>query len=169
MKRLITPLAVCVASILVAQTTPSTKPVTTKAAYSVMSRHEAALSSVVKGVTPTNQKGDATPMSRSTFILELERVFDEAKPSFRWTPRHMRVIEPVIAKYNADPKIQAALKKLSRYGCIAPVGPIVVGPGDTLTPRQFGDALGFFNVRISHLVHQPDPKWSPDLTFDTGT
>lgn len=145
------------------------KPVSARAAYNVMNRHEGALGKLVKGVTANGQKGDTSPMSRSAFVLELKRVFDQAKPSFRWTPRHMRVVESVVRKYNSDPKVQGALLKLARYGCIAPVGPIVVGPGDTLTAKQLGDALAYFMVRISHLAHQPDSKWSPDLTFDTGS
>ncbi|MFX9081452.1 hypothetical protein ABTN40_20470, partial [Acinetobacter baumannii] len=80
----------------------------------------------------------------------MERVFDQAKSEFRWTPTYFRLSEATLVKFNADPKVQAAIRKLSRYGCIAPVGPVVIGPGDTLTAKQFGEALAMFTVRISH-------------------
>lgn len=145
------------------------KPVSAKAAYRVMARHEAALAKLVKPVTPVAANGGDGPLSRTALILELERVFEQARPEFRWTPTYYRLVESAVTKSNPDPKVQAAVRKMARFGCIAPVGPLVVGPGDTLTPKQFGEALSLFTIRIAHLTHQPDPKWTPNLTFDTGS
>lgn len=145
------------------------KPVSAKAAYAVMVRHETALAKLVTTVKPVTPPNTAGALSRSAFILEMERVFDLAKPEFRWTPTYFRLVEASITQHNTDPKVQAALRKLARYGCVAPVGPVVVGPGDTLTAQQFGDALSLFTLRIAHLAHQPDPKWTPSLTTDTGS
>jgi hypothetical protein len=145
------------------------KPVSARGAFAVIARHEKALSKLVKTVTPVQSKSDAGNLSRSAFILEMERVFDQAKPEFRWTPTYYRQVESSVVQHNTDPKVQAAIRKLTRYGCIGPVSPVVVGPGDTLTAQQFGDTLSMFTLRIAHLTHQPDPKWTPTLTFDTGS
>ncbi|MFX8385601.1 hypothetical protein ABTL78_19470, partial [Acinetobacter baumannii] len=44
------------------------KPVSAKAAYAVMARHEQALAKVVKSVTPITPKAEAGPISRTAFI-----------------------------------------------------------------------------------------------------
>jgi hypothetical protein len=55
------------------------------------------------------------------------------------------------------------IEALVAWGFVAPVGPLVVGPGDTLTAAQAGDALGYFFSQVALLSHRADPKWTPRL------
>ena len=145
------------------QAPPQDKPISGKAAWSVLNRHATALGKAVHGVTPSGRTGGPEPLKRADLIRELGRIFDQAKPNIRWTPSRPRIVESEIGRNNPDADVQAILRKLERFGCIGPVGPLVVGPGDALTAPIFGDAIAFFYLRITQICHQPDPKWTPDL------
>ncbi len=131
--------------------------------WAAFAKYESGLSNIVGAPKATTEHGADAVATRAMVIAEMDRVFDECKPKFRLTPRPLKVYQDSIDKHNPDPKVRAILTKLVQWGCVATVGPLVTGPGEGMDNKQFGDALGFFMLRIIQLTHQPDPKWSPDL------
>jgi hypothetical protein len=103
-------------------------------------------------VRPANQ-----PIDRKAVVAEFIRLRAAASPAVRLKPRD--------AKY--DPRRlrwkSAGLEDLIRTGYLAPLGPIATKKTGTLTPAEFGDALGFFLARISEVTHQPLTRWTPYL------
>lgn len=107
------------------------------------------------------------PITRSEVILLFAELLDAYKPSFQSVPRPSRIDKAAIQQRN-EPGVQAKLETLVKWGFVAPVGQLVVGPGKTLTADQAGDAIGFFWNQVTFLVTKVDPKWSPRLEPQGG-
>lgn len=148
---------------LAAQAPKAPAPLRQGDMWAAFAKYEAGLAKIVGAPKPAMAKMSDAPATRAEILAEMDRVFNECKPKFRFTPRPLKVYQESIDKHNADPKVRQTMTKLVRWGCVSTVGPLVTGPGDGLDTKQFGDALGFFILRMIELTHQPDPKWTPDL------
>ncbi len=137
-------------------------PVTKGEMLAALGRCETSLHKVLKMPPPKARKGSSAPATRAEVLKEFNRVFAEVEPHFKVTPCPSLVDTAAIAKRNPA-KQRPTIAKLVRWGCVAPVGPLVVGPGETLTVEQYGDALGFFFTRVTGLTHMPSQRWTPYL------
>lgn len=108
-------------------------------------------------------EGTAKAATRKEIIKVLNDMFEAARPKFVITPRPYRTDDAPVVKAN-DAETAKTIKKLARYGAMAPVGPLAIGPKDGLTPEQFGDAVGMVVVQIAALTHTPSPKWTVALS-----
>lgn len=139
-------------------------PVTLDEVRASFARLEAVLVKRHKVSIPaTKLPAGSSPATRAQIVGEIVRLFDALRPKFRFTPRPPRTYDAVIDARN-DPALAKDLNRLIRFGMVAPVGPLATGPGPNLTPQQLGDALGFAFVQMGGMLHQPDPKWSPDIS-----
>ena len=148
--------------ILAAGLTRAAAPVTQKEGDATLAEVEKALSALpgLKHIKPQTRKPSSTkPATRAYIILQMNRIFERAKPSFKFTPRKVR-FDPKVLVAGAE---RSALEKLIAWGCVAKVGPLATGPKSTIGLKEFGDAMGFFVARISDLSHTPDPKYSPGM------
>lgn len=100
------------------------------------------------------------PATRAEIVAEMARLAKASEPAFRFVPAPV----PHDARlFNVAAAQRSTLDRLVTWGCVARIGPLAVGPGTSLTPSQFGDALGFFAARIAQMSHLPSPKWTPML------
>lgn len=138
-------------------------PVTVAEANAAIDRVDAAVRRVLRLPVPKASTDlSSKPVTRAQVLARLDAMFEAYKPKFQMTPRPYRT-EPAVAKlHNKDQASLARIEKLSRWGCIGPVGPLVTGP-ETLTVGQLGDSLGYFLSQIAALTHYADPKWTPAL------
>lgn len=140
-------------------------PVTDNDLRQTMYKADKALSTVLKLNPPSPvEKGTSQPATRAQIIAEFDRIFEKARPKFRMTPRPYRVEKEAITKHNSG-KTAETLEKLIRWGVVGPVGPLVVGPTDTLTPQQYGDALGLLFVQLASLTHTPSLAGNPAIKY----
>lgn len=107
--------------------------------------------------------GENKPITRAEVVVQMEKIIASVRPQFQFTPRPFRTEVAVIKRFNADPKTQELMEKLVRSGFLAPVGPIVVGPADSLSIAQFGDAVGYFLSQLAAMTYFADPAWVPRL------
>jgi len=105
--------------------------------------------------------GDGQPVTRDEVIVEMAKIFEASKKSFKLVPSLISFDPAVLKAGSAAAK--GSLSKLVAWGFIAPVGPLATGPKPTLSIREFGDALGFFIARLSDVTHMPSTRWSPYL------
>jgi hypothetical protein len=114
-------------------------------------------------VVVTAKKGSA-PVTRAQIIGEMDRLFTLAWPKFKLTP----VLAPVNLKRFGltDPKARLQAIRLIQFGSLAPFGPLVTGKEKGVSPREFGDAFGFFLSRIAELTHTPSNEFTPALMDD---
>lgn len=101
--------------------------------------------------------------TRAEIVGEMARLYAAAEPALRFTPVPTR---HDATKYRIDAAHRASLDKLVTIGCVGRVAPLAVGPDPSLTPKEFGDALGFFIARLAQMSHLPSPKWTPMLKND---
>lgn len=146
---------------------PSTllaQPVTVGEANVVLDRVDASVRKVL-GLSAAKPSTDRSskPVTRAQVLARLDLMFETYRPKFLLTPRPMRSEPGIVEKHNSDPKVRAVLNKFVRYGCVGPVGPLVVGPGETLSTQDFGDAVGFFMSQIAALTYKSDREWTPHL------
>jgi len=102
----------------------------------------------------------ASPVRREQVVAEMARLVGVIQPKFKLTPRAVRY-DPKVLKM-AAPQF-ANLNRLISMGAVARIGPVAVGPTNSLTIAEFGDAVGFFMARMAELTHQPSGKWTPWL------
>lgn len=139
-------------------------PVTVKEADIVFNRIETAMRTVLKlPKLKAEVRQVQRPITKNEVILRLDKMFEAIKPKFQYTPRPFKTNEEVLNRYNSDPEIRKKLLRLVKYGCVAPVGPLVVGSPDTVSMADFGDALGYFMSQMAFLTYYADPKWAPNL------
>lgn len=138
-------------------------PVTVAEANAAIDRIDAAIRKVLQLPAPkASTDMSAKPVTRAQVLARLDAMFEAYKPKFKMTPRPFRT-EPAIAKlHNKDQATLARIDKLSRWGCIGPVGPLATG-SDTLSVEDLGDSLGYFLSQVAALTHYADPKWTPAL------
>ena len=139
-------------------------PVTVAEANVVFDKVDAAIRKTLKmPVSKPTTGGESRAVTRQEVLAKLDALFEAYKPKFAYTPRPFRTEMAAVAEKNQDKATIDRIQKLARWGCIAPVGPLAVGPTDTLTMSQFGDALGYFMSQIAALTYYADPKWVPNL------
>lgn len=142
----------------------ATKPVTAREAREALGRAATLLTKVSgRSLGACSIPSADRPASRSEIVGEMARLYTAAEPTFRFTPASVP-FDP--SKFKIDPARKAALSRLVLHGCVARIGPLATGPGPGLTPKEFGDALGFFMARLSQMGHLPSPKWTPILQGD---
>jgi hypothetical protein len=137
------------------------KPVTAREARETFLRVEDLLRKVngkPLGM-PTIAAADR-PVTRVEVVSEMARLYKAAEPIFKFTPAPVPHDK---SKFKIDAAVAPALDRLVTRGCVARIGPLAVGPGPGLTPKQFGDAVGFFTSRVQQMVHLPSAKWTPML------
>ncbi len=131
-------------------------PVTDNDLRQTIYRAEKSLCIVLKLKAPAPvEKGTSKPATRAQIIGEMDRLFELARPKFRMTPRPYAIREDLIKAHNTG-EAAKKLEKLVKWGAVGPVSPLVVGPTDTLTPKEYGDALGLLFMQLSSLTHQPN-------------
>ena len=139
-------------------------PVTVAEANAVFDKVDAAIRKTLKMPSAkATAVGESKAVTRQEVLAKLDALFEAYKPKFAYTPRPFRTEMAAVAEKNQDKATIDRIQKLARWGCIAPVGPLAVGPTDTLTMSQFGDALGYFMSQIAALTYYADPKWVPNL------
>lgn len=139
-------------------------PVTVAEVDATIAEMRRALSSLpgLDSVKPAARRGASadSPATRAYIIGQLDRIFEKAKPRFKFTPRKVRFDSKLLVAGKAE---RAILAKLIGWGCVAKVGPLATGPKETIGLKEFGDAMGFFVARLADLTHTPDPKYSPGM------
>lgn len=139
-------------------------PVTVAEANAVFAKIEGAVRDVLKmEKAEKGPVGEDRPITRAEVVQRMDKIFQSVKPKFQFTPRPFRTEEAVIKRFNDDPKTQALMKNLVRWGFVAPVGPLVVGPDDSLMIPAFGDAVGYFLSQLAAMTYFADPNWVPAL------
>jgi hypothetical protein len=143
--------------------------VTVGEANVVLDRVDAAIRKTLAlpAARATTDRSDKA-VTRAQILARLDAMFESYRPKFHYTPRPSRADASAASKSNKDPKTLATIAKLSRFGCVGPVGRLVVGPADTLSVADFGEAVGYFMAQIAALTYTADPKWVPALMPDGG-
>ena len=138
-------------------------PVTGAEAVAVFAKAESVLRSVnhLNSQSKTVIPKVAAPVTRAQIVREMDRLYELGKPAFKITLPPVRFDSSALSM--KDTASAAVLKKLVDRGCIARLGPLATSSKDTLTVAEFGDAIGFFLLRLSDLTHMPSTKWSPYL------
>ena len=144
--------------------TQSKAPVTVAEADAVFQKIDASIRSVLK-IKPVDKKrfGPDRPITRAEVVARLDALFDTYRPKFQYTPRPFRYAPDVIKRFNTDVVTQNRMERLVRWGFLAPVGPVVTSPTDTLTIPEFADAVGYFMSQTAALTYFADPRWVPNL------
>lgn len=145
------------------------KPVTRAEFFVVVDKMRAATDKILglPARSGTKPERPDSVLTRSEVILAFSDLFKFYRPQFLSTPRPLKVDKKAITQRNL-PAVQPQLELLVKWGFVAQVGPLVVGPGDTLTAEQAGDALGFFWNQLTMLTTKVDPRWSPRLEPQGG-
>jgi hypothetical protein len=143
-----------------------TSPVTQSEASAVFvrARNVINVARIAKIPTKTKLGSSNQLITRDMVILEMARLLKESEPAIKLVPRPV-VFNATLLKAGS-PGSKSALLKLVKWGFVAPVGPLATGPTANLTPREFGDAVGFFLARLTDVTHMPSIKWSPYLQSD---
>ena len=154
------------------RTPPSTvsaaAPVTRDEVKKSFNRLENAVKTVVPKYAPgapLNLAGDQNA-TREQVILQMDRIFQGAKPAFRFSPRKVEYDAKLITV--RDPAAKRALENLIAWGFVGKVTPLATSKNPGLGLKDFGDSMGFFLARLAELTHTPSSKFSPYLQRDGG-
>ena len=144
--------------------TQSKPPVTVAEADAVLQKIDSTIRAVLK-MKQADKKpyGPDRAVTRAEVVAKLDAMYESYKPHFQYTPRPFRLERGVAERFNPDEKTQKRIEKLVRWGFLAPVGPVVTGPKDTLSIPEFADAVGYFMSQTAALTYFADPKWVPNL------
>lgn len=134
-----------------------TRPVTQREVQKVIKEAARILGEPgYKPLTPAQTK----PVSRDQVVQELSQLFRTLKPKFKTTPRKQPVRSDVLS---VSPKLRPDLETLIAWGSVGPFAPLATNKNSTMTPAEFGDALGMFVARMADLTHLPSSKFTPSL------
>jgi hypothetical protein len=122
-------------------------------------RHVTASKAVV---SPIKLQSSNRPADRQKLIGEFARLYNIAKPAFKVIPSPVAVNMKVINA--SDPDVRARLLLLVKRGAVANYGTLAAGPANSMTIRQFGDAVGFFLARMAQMTDMPNSEFTPGLT-----
>lgn len=111
---------------------------------------------------PPMAKANA-PANRSQILARMALVVDAVKSEFRFTPKRVNFDGTLISVKSPS---RAQVERLIAWGFVSKTGPLVTGTQETMTPAEFGDALGMFIARMADLTHTPSSKWSPYMSGD---
>jgi hypothetical protein len=130
-------------------------PVTQAEAAEVLRKVERAYTEV-KAASPDQ------PVTRGFLIEQMERLFQLSQPHFKFTPRKVAFDAKVLSLPAGHPN-RKSLEKMIAWGAVDRVGTLATSPKPSLSPQEFGDAVGFFVARMADLTHMPSYRWSPYL------
>ncbi|HVL37996.1 MAG TPA: hypothetical protein VM328_01270 [Fimbriimonadaceae bacterium] len=99
--------------------------------------------------------------SRSEVLRQMDRLFEMARPHFKFTPPKVKFDNARLSLKEASTR--PLLEKLIAWGAVAQVGPIATSKVESISLADFGDALGFFVARMAELTHTPLSKWTPGM------
>lgn len=116
----------------------------------------------VGGTVSVRPAGENRPATRAEAAAQLDGLLTVVMPALRARPTTARADAAVVARSSTDAATRARIKRLLEWGVVAPVGPIVSARRETVTPREYGDALGYLVLRVSELSFRWDPQFSPD-------
>lgn len=117
----------------------------------------------VKLPVPTRVSRTSTgPATRSEMVDELHQMFLNFRPSLRGRPTTVPFRNYAIERCNLPPPAKESAFELLDWGFVAPVGPLMTGSTDSLTPEEYGDCLGLFLCRLADLTHPWSAAFSPD-------
>jgi len=111
---------------------------------------------------PPMPKANA-PATRSQILARMVMVVDAVKSEFRFTPKRVAFDSALVT---VKSPARAQVDRLIAWGFVSKTGQLVTGTQETLTPVEFGDALGMFLARMADLTHTPSSKWSPYMSGD---
>lgn len=141
-------------------------PITMDEMADVMQRIETAVMRTVfrNYRSVAKAKGGSEPATTGKMIAAFGKLFDRCKPKFKLTPKMTAYDASVLTIKPGEPE-RSTLEKLVKWGFVGPVGPLATSETKTLTPVQFGDALGLYLSRLAELTHTPSSEWSPYLNW----
>lgn len=140
----------------------SPEPVTRDEAKKVIDQVDSALAAVMPAIKKSESPlAGSQPVTRGEVVSEFNRIFESAKPEFKFTPRKVSYDSSLLTLKDATAK--SRLQSLIAWGCVDRVGPLATSSKDTLGVLEFGDAVGFLLARVAQLSHMPDPRFTPDL------
>lgn len=138
-------------------------PVTRDEVKAALAKIEGPLQRRIKVQFPKSALGTGSQaVTRKEVVGEFMRIWKASEKVFRFTPRPYEIYPEVLTQHNKGQMV-TDLTYLIKRGAVAPVGPLAWGPKDSLTPREFGDALAMVVHQITALSHDPSPKFTPNL------
>lgn len=138
-------------------------PVTLGEVYATIDRLEQGVRRVVLASTQAPNERSASPdrpATRAEILGEFWRLFQLAKPYFKFTPRPVNFEAKNLSTPASDP-LRKPLETLIRYGFVGKVSPIATNTASDMSLEDYADALGFFMSRLGDITHTPSSKWSP--------
>lgn len=138
-------------------------PVTLGEVYATIDRLEQGVRRVVLASTQASNGRTANPdrpATRAEILGEFWRLFQMAKPYFKFTPRPVAFEAKNLSTPASDP-LRKPLETLIRYGFVGKVSPVATNATPTMSLEDYADALGFFMARLGDITHTPSSKWSP--------
>ncbi|HTQ11261.1 MAG TPA: hypothetical protein VMI31_14445 [Fimbriimonadaceae bacterium] len=136
-------------------------PVTRSEAASVFAKTDKAMNSVLHfRKAPAPFTAGAGVASRGLILEHLYAVYEASVPLFKFTAPPFKSAPDVLAFKGAEKNLALKMEVL---GFIDRYGPLATSKADGLTPREFGDTVGYFMARIAELTHTPSAKYSPYL------
>lgn len=99
-------------------------------------------------------------VTRDEVIHEMWRFYRSSRGLVKLTPRPI-AFDASVLKVGSKATLPE-LKALVRLGFVAKIGPLAVGPKNSIAIPDFGDSVGYFIARLAQVTHQPN-KWSPTL------
>jgi hypothetical protein len=100
------------------------------------------------------------PAKRQEIVAEFSRLFEMARPHFKFTPTPVRYDAKLLSLKPEEPA-RKQVETLIRFGFVGRIAPMATASVPTMTLEEFGDALGFFLARMGEVTHTPSSKWSP--------
>ncbi len=151
------------ATVTAAYSQAASGPVTRDEIRAAMAKIEGPLQRRLKVQFPKSGLASGSQAAtRTEVVKEFMRLWKASEKVFRFTPRPYEVYPEVLAQHNKGQMI-TDLSYLIKRGAVAPVGPLAWGPKDTISPREFGDAMAMLVHQITALSHDPSPKFTPNL------
>lgn len=139
-------------------------PVTRSESVAVLKKLRSIVSNVLEipeiGKISLGEAGSA-PVSRDDVALFLDKLAKICEAKFTISTARPPNLPSMANSKSAAAK--AAMDRLVKGGFASRQGPLVAGPGATLRVLEYGDALGFFLLRLAELTHIPSSKFSPAL------
>ncbi len=138
------------------------QPVTKQEAGKIFLQVNSAIAKVMPKLRPMPiHLAGEKPVTREEIVNELDKIFQMAKPEFKFTPRKVSY-DPSLLTIK-DKGTRTKLEKLISWGCVDKVGTLATSSKDTMGVMDFGDTVGLMTARVAELTHMPDPRFSPDL------
>jgi hypothetical protein len=147
-----------------AQQSPETRPVGRKEAALGAAKVAAVLSRRHGANLPAPAWPSSGDLKRTEALALLSAWHEALQPRLRLHVRGIRLDLDQLRKGLPEPVAKKA-EGLVRAGFLAPVGPLVTGPSEGLTPIEFGDALGFFTARLERQTAEADPEYTPGMMW----